>query len=151
MVQNSAKKAEFSQRLTRYAHFMRENPLDIPAFQMRDVPILLGPTRHPSRQFVLISDFTMLKHLSQRQIVEIMRRNSRCLCAVSGENTNSIKLEMKSYLQPFEQGLAMRELRALLNPEDHITEEFAIIFVTTNKERRSPANLTTGKELDNKI
>jgi len=48
---------------------------------------------------------------------------------------------MKSYLQPFEQGLAMRELRALLNPEDHITEEFGYYLVTTNKREKISGNI----------
>lgn len=41
-VQNITKKDEFSRRLAVYAHHLKNNPLDIPAFQMRDVPIPFG-------------------------------------------------------------------------------------------------------------
>jgi len=37
--------------------------------------------------------------------------------------TDEVALEIKPYLQPFERELAVRELRALLNPGDEIREE----------------------------
>lgn len=41
---------------------------------------------------------------------------------LSGGN-DEVALEIKPYLQPFERELAVRELRALLNPGDEIREE----------------------------
>lgn len=46
-VQDATKKAAFAQRLTAYACHLKGNPLDIPAFQMRDVPIRFGADRTP--------------------------------------------------------------------------------------------------------
>ena len=48
-------------------------------------------------------------------------------------DAKSIKLEMKPYLQPFEQVLAVRELQALLNPKDLITEQHGYYLVVTDK------------------
>lgn len=48
-------------------------------------------------------------------------------------DTESIKLEMKPYLQPFERELAMRELEALLDPQDRITEAYGYYLVRTSK------------------
>jgi site-specific DNA-methyltransferase (cytosine-N4-specific) len=48
-------------------------------------------------------------------------------------DAESIKLELKPYLQPFERELAMRELRALLDPEDRISEAHGYYLVRTNK------------------
>ena len=44
-----------------------------------------------------------------------------------------LKFELKPYLQPFERELAMRELRALLDAEDCIVEEYGYYLVRTNK------------------
>lgn len=45
----------------------------------------------------------------------------------------SIKLEMKPYLQPFERLLAMRELQALLDSDDTVTEVHGYHLATTKK------------------
>jgi hypothetical protein len=42
-----AKRAAISDRLAIYAHYLEQNPLDIPAFQMRDVPIPFGSDMTP--------------------------------------------------------------------------------------------------------
>lgn len=44
----------------------------------------------------------------------------------------SLRLEMKPYLQPFERDLALRELRALLCPEDSVTEDRGYWIAHTN-------------------
>lgn len=44
-----------------------------------------------------------------------------------------LKLELKPYLQPFERLLAMRELQALLDADEHIIEESGYRVVQTNK------------------
>jgi hypothetical protein len=46
-VQDAHKKTVFVQRMADYARYLRENPTDIPAFQMRDVPIAFGADRTP--------------------------------------------------------------------------------------------------------
>ncbi|MEX9873971.1 hypothetical protein AB7X03_10865 [Providencia rettgeri] len=44
---------------------------------------------------------------------------------------NEIKLEMKPYLQPFEQDLAIRELKALLGENDKLTENNGLFLLET--------------------
>lgn len=46
--------------------------------------------------------------------------------------TNEVALEIKPYLQPFERELAMRELRALLNPGDKIRAEHGYWLARTD-------------------
>jgi hypothetical protein len=46
-VQDAEKKTRFTQRLAAYACHLKDNPLDIPAFQMRDVPIRFGADKTP--------------------------------------------------------------------------------------------------------
>jgi hypothetical protein len=46
-VQDAEKKNSLSQRLDTYACHLKNNPLDIPAFQMRDVPIPFGADKTP--------------------------------------------------------------------------------------------------------
>lgn len=41
-VSDNSKKAQFIQRLNAYSCHLKSNPLDIPAFQMRDIPIHFG-------------------------------------------------------------------------------------------------------------
>lgn len=41
-IQNETKKASFTKRLEDYACYLKSNPMNIPAFQMRDVPINFG-------------------------------------------------------------------------------------------------------------
>ena len=41
-VRDIAKKAQFTQRLNAYSCHLKTNPLDIPSFQMRDIPIRFG-------------------------------------------------------------------------------------------------------------
>jgi len=45
--------------------------------------------------------------------------------------SDDLALELKPYLQPFERELALRELRALLNPGDEIREEHGYWFART--------------------
>ncbi len=45
---------------------------------------------------------------------------------------NDVTLEIKPYLQPFERGLAIRELRALLNPGDDIREKHGYWLASTD-------------------
>jgi site-specific DNA-methyltransferase (cytosine-N4-specific) len=45
----------------------------------------------------------------------------------------SIKFELKPYLQPFERELALRELRALLDPKDRLREEQGYFLARTRK------------------
>lgn len=47
-------------------------------------------------------------------------------------DTQTVKLEQKPYLQPFEQKLAMLELFALLSPDDEVTEEFGLYVAHTD-------------------
>ncbi len=46
-VQDEARKNLFVERLAAYASHLNDNPLDIPAFQMRDVPIPFGADKTP--------------------------------------------------------------------------------------------------------
>ncbi len=46
--------------------------------------------------------------------------------------TDSVTLEIKPYLQPFERELAMRELKALLNPGDEVGEEHGYWLARTD-------------------
>lgn len=46
-VHDATKKIAFRQRLTAYSRYLKDNPLDIPAFQMRDVSIPFGPDKTP--------------------------------------------------------------------------------------------------------
>lgn len=46
-VDGAAKREAFAQRLGAYACHLKDNPMDIPAFQMRDVPIRFGEDRTP--------------------------------------------------------------------------------------------------------
>lgn len=48
-------------------------------------------------------------------------------------DANSIKFELKPYLQPFERELAIRELRALIDSENLIKEEYGYYVVQTDK------------------
>jgi site-specific DNA-methyltransferase (cytosine-N4-specific) len=48
-------------------------------------------------------------------------------------DTDSIKFELKPYLQPFERELARRELRALLDDEGDVREEYGYYLARTNK------------------
>lgn len=57
--------------------------------------------------------------------------------------TDEVALEIKPYLQPFERELAMRELRALLNPGDEIREEHGYWIASTEvSEEMLRARLT---------
>jgi len=46
-VDDPAKRAAITSRLTNYSKSLDENPMDIPAFQMRDVPIPFGADLTP--------------------------------------------------------------------------------------------------------
>lgn len=46
-IQDLTKKNLIYQRLIAYARYLRKDPLDIPAFQMRDIPIRFGSDRTP--------------------------------------------------------------------------------------------------------
>lgn len=46
-VENATKKKALAQRLAAYSYYLKGSPLDIPAFQMRDVPIRFGADRTP--------------------------------------------------------------------------------------------------------
>ncbi len=48
-------------------------------------------------------------------------------------DADSLKLELKPYLQPFERLLALRELQALLNNNEQIREEHGLYIVKTDK------------------
>jgi len=48
-------------------------------------------------------------------------------------DSDSLKLELKPYLQPFERELAMRELRSLLGEREQIVEEHGYHIVMTSK------------------
>lgn len=64
---------------------------------------------------------------------EIRRKFSVAAPIFLAADTDTVKLERKPYLQPFENELALRELVALLDPEDVITEEHGLYLVRTNK------------------
>lgn len=46
-VEDAAKRKSFERRLAAYACHLKDSPMDIPAFQMRDVPIRFGEDRTP--------------------------------------------------------------------------------------------------------
>jgi hypothetical protein len=48
----------------------------------------------------------------------------------------TIKAELKPYVQPFERVLAEKELRALLDPDDTVTEEHGLFVIETEKDER---------------
>jgi len=56
-VQDATKKEDFTRRLNAYACHLIGNPMDIPAFQMRDVPIRFGADRTPIE--VICASFLM--------------------------------------------------------------------------------------------
>jgi site-specific DNA-methyltransferase (cytosine-N4-specific) len=51
---------------------------------------------------------------------------------LSGD-AEAVKLELKPYLQPFEEELAKRELAALLAPNEAISEKFGLVIVQTDR------------------
>lgn len=72
--------------------------------------------------------------MTRMQITETIRRKfSESLPVFFGRDLESIKFEMKPYLQPFERELAIRELRALLAAEDRVVEKYGYHLVRTNK------------------
>lgn len=64
---------------------------------------------------------------------EIRRKFSIAAPVLLATDTTTVKLERKPYLQPFENELAMRELSALLDPDDEIIEEYGLHLVRTTK------------------
>jgi len=64
---------------------------------------------------------------------EIRRKFSVAAPVFLATDTDTVKLQRKPYLQPFENELAMRELAALLDPDDEITEEHGLHLVRTTK------------------
>lgn len=46
-------------------------------------------------------------------------------------NEPGLKFELKPYLQPFEEVLALRELQALLSPTDHLSEQYGYYVADT--------------------
>ncbi len=64
---------------------------------------------------------------------EVRRKFSIAAPIFLGADADTIKLERKPYLQPFENELAMRELAALLNPGDEIWEERGLHLARTTK------------------
>lgn len=75
----------------------------------------------------------MLKELNPIRITNMIRQKySTSVPLFLLPYSNSIKLEMKPYIQPFERELAMRELRSLLNPQDRIVEEHGYCLVDTD-------------------
>jgi site-specific DNA-methyltransferase (cytosine-N4-specific) len=76
----------------------------------------------------------MQERLKPMHISELIRQKFKLSSPVflSGD-PDSLKFELKPYLQPFEQELAMRELRALLGTRAEIIEEFGYHVVHTNK------------------
>jgi len=82
----------------------------------------------------LIPNDTMQKQLTPIQVAEAIRQKFSVSTPVFfAADTESIKIELKPYLQPFERELAMRELRALLNTGDLINEEHGYRLVRTIK------------------
>jgi hypothetical protein len=47
MIQDTSKRNALIQRLQEYSCYLKKNPMDIPAFQMRDIPIRFGADRTP--------------------------------------------------------------------------------------------------------
>ncbi|MGF9760543.1 hypothetical protein AAII07_35680 [Microvirga sp. 0TCS3.31] len=66
-------------------------------------------------------------------IEELRRKFSVALPLFLAADKDAIKLELKPYLQPFERELAIRELKALLDPEDEIKVEHGLHVVCTEK------------------
>lgn len=65
-------------------------------------------------------------------ITDLIRRKfSMAAPLFFASDTETVKLEMKPYLQPFERELATRELRAMLAPEDSVTEAYGFHVVRT--------------------
>jgi len=63
----------------------------------------------------------------------IRERFSTPLPLFLADDARSVKFELKPYLQPFEQQLALRELRSLLGTDCQIAEEFGYYLATTEK------------------
>lgn len=79
----------------------------------------------------------MPKPLAAHRIAESIRERFSVLPPLTfSANPNSLKLELKPYLQPFEIDLAMRELRSLLGTNSKIVEEFGCYRVNTEKTVR---------------
>ena len=64
---------------------------------------------------------------------EIRRKFSVAVPIFFAADTETIKLERKTYLQPFENDLALRELVALLEPGSEIREEHGLHLVKTSR------------------
>ena len=76
----------------------------------------------------------MLKQLTPTQFANDIRHKFSVSPPLFLANDSvSIKLEMKPYLQPFERELAMRELRSLLNDDCHIKEEHGLHLIRTDQ------------------
>ncbi len=72
--------------------------------------------------------------MTHMQITETIRQKfSESLPVYLCQDSDSIKFEMKPYLQPFEQELAIRELRALLSDKERIVEKYGYYLVRTEK------------------
>ena len=64
---------------------------------------------------------------------DIRRKFSVSVPIFLATDKDTIKLELKPYLQPFEQKLAMRELLALLNSGDEVVRDLGLYVVRTTK------------------
>lgn len=71
-------------------------------------------------------------YLNPMNIADDIRRKFSVLAPLFFVNdTETVKLERKPYLQPFEQKLAMRELLALLSSDCEVKEEFGLYVART--------------------
>jgi len=62
---------------------------------------------------------------------DIRRKYSVSVPLFLANDIETVKLERKPYLQPFENELAIRELSAFLSPDDEVTEELGLYVVRT--------------------
>lgn len=64
---------------------------------------------------------------------DIHNRFSESVPLLLAADEDALKLELKPYIQPFEEELAKRELRGLLDPQDQVTEKYGYYVVRTQK------------------
>ena len=133
VVGNNSARDRINKRLEEYSSHLKKQPMDIPAFQMRDVPIPFGADKTPI-EVLCASDLIQNSLTIWSRAQTLLKKKSGVLPPLFLINEHeAIKLEIKPYIQPFERELAMRELQALLSSDERCTEEQGYWLVHTKR------------------
>jgi len=105
---------------------------------MRDVPIRFGADKTPIEVIcAFFPDKPMQEKLNSMEIAEAIRNEfSMATPLLLSNDMESIKFELKPYLQPSERELAMRELRSLIDSNDRIVEEQGYCLINTDRSEK---------------